>query len=157
MQPKGACGARGRRPTQFRHIRAAYRSGLEATLAAVIAAAGVPVCFEQHIIPFTQPQKQRTYKPDFVLDNGIVIESKGLFTAEDRAKMVWVRDQHPELDIRFVFSNAKAKLRKGSPTTYAMWADKEGFPWAHKTIPHEWLQGSGPVRRVEAIAKFLRK
>jgi hypothetical protein len=57
--------------------------------------AGVTVSFEQHRIPYTQPEKARNYTPDFVLPNGIVIESKGLFTQEDRAKMVWVKDQHP--------------------------------------------------------------
>jgi hypothetical protein len=40
----------------------------------------------------------------------------------------WVKDQHPALDIRFVFSNAKAKLRKGSPTTYADVGRQAGLP-----------------------------
>lgn len=148
---------RGRRPSQFRHIRAAYRSGLEATLAAALATAGVLVSFEQHRIPYTQPEKARNYTPDFVLPNGIVVETKGMFTQEDRAKMQWVRDQHPGLDIRLVFSNAKAKLRKGSPTTYAMWADKEGFPWAHKVIPPEWIKEPTTDTRFHAIQAFRRK
>lgn len=148
---------RGRRPSQFKHLRAAYRSGLEATLAAALTAAGVPVSFEQHRIPYTQPEKARTYTPDFVLPNGIVVESKGLFTQEDRAKMQWVRDQHPTLDIRLVFSNAKAKLRKGSPTTYAMWAEKEGFRWAHKVIPAEWVAEPAKGVRLGAIYRFLKK
>jgi hypothetical protein len=149
---------RGRRPTQFRHLRAAYRSGLEATLAAALATAGVPVSFEQHRIPYTQPEKARNYTPDFVLPNGIVVETKGLFTAEDRAKMLWVQAQHPTLDIRMVFSNAKAKLRKGSPTTYAEWCDKNGIPWAHKVIPAEWLREvlRDGGRRQKAIARFLK-
>ena len=149
----------GRGHNKFRHIRAAYRSGLEASLAAALAAAGVPVLFETHRIPYEQPAKARAYTPDFVLPNGIVVESKGLFTAEDRAKMVWVKEQHPNLDIRMVFSNANAKLRKGSPTTYADWAEKQGFKWAHKTIPPEWiaerLRDAG--RRQKAIAAFLKK
>lgn len=147
---------RGRRPSQFKHLRAAYRSGLEATLAAALTAAGVPVSFEQHRIPYTQPEKARNYTPDFVLPNGIVIESKGLFSQEDRAKMQWVRDQHPGLDIRLVFSNAKAKLRKGSPTTYAMWADKEGFPWAHKVIPAEWITEPRKCVRCSSIECFRK-
>lgn len=146
-----------RRPSNFRHLRAAYRSGLEKVLAAMIAAAGLPVDFENHRIPFEQPAKQRHYTPDFVLPNGIVIESKGLFTAEDRAKMVWVKEQHPDLDIRMVFSNANAKLRKGSPTTYAQWADKAGYKWAHKTIPAEWLAERPCPKRIKAAEAFLRK
>jgi hypothetical protein len=118
--------------------------------------AGVAVSFEQHRIPYTQPQKARTYTPDFVLPNGIVIESKGLFTQEDRAKMEWVRDQHPDLDIRFVFSNANGKLRKGSPTTYAMWADKAGFKWAHKAIPAEWLTEAYNPKAIVAIGRHRK-
>lgn len=144
----------GRGNNKFRHLRAAYRSGLEATIAAALAAAGVEATFEQHRIPYTQPEKARNYTPDFVLPNGIVIESKGLFAQEDRAKMAWVKEQHPDLDIRMVFSNAQAKLRKGSPTTYAMWAEKAGFKWAHKAIPQKWIEEGGASIRVEAIMRF---
>lgn len=145
---------RGRRPTNFRHLRAAYRSGLEKVIAAAIAAAGLPVSFEEHTIPFLQPEKSRRYTPDFVLPNGIVIESKGLFTQEDRAKMVWVKAQHPDLDIRMVFSNANARLRKGSPTTYAKWAEKEGFPWAHKAIPEAWYKEPTRMAQLRAIEAY---
>ena len=62
----------------------------------------------------------RTYTPDFELPNGIIIESKGRFVAADRKKHLLVQKQHPELDIRFVFSNSKAKISKGSKTTLCM-------------------------------------
>ena len=52
------------------------------------------------------------YIPDFVLDNGIIIETKGLFTSEDRRKHIEVQKQHPELDIRFVFTNEKINYIK---------------------------------------------
>lgn len=139
---------------KFKHLRAAYRSGLEATLAAALAAAGVPVLFETLKVPFTQPAKGRTYTPDFLLPNGIIIESKGLFAAEDRQKHLWVKAQHPDLDVRFVFSNAKAKLYKGSPRSYADWCDKNGFRWAHKIIPHEWLTEASTEARSRAVARL---
>jgi hypothetical protein len=145
---------RARGNSNFRHLRAAYRSGLEAALSAAIVAAGLPVCYEQVALPFTQPAKDRKYRPDFILPNGIVIESKGLFSLEDRQKMCWVRDQHPELDIRMVFSNAKAKLTKGSPTTYADWCDKQGFRWSHKAIPEVWMRET-PNRASLAALKRL--
>ena len=47
--------------------------------------------------------------------------------------------QHPELDIRFVFSNSSAKISKRSKTTYAIWYDKLGIPYADKTIPVKWF------------------
>jgi hypothetical protein len=148
--------SRGKRPSQFRHLRAAYRSGLEAAIAAAIAAAQVPVSFERLTVPYVQPEKARRYTPDFDLPNGIVVESKGLFSQEDRAKMVLVKKQHPDLDIRMVFSNANAKLYKGSPTTYASWAESNGFPWAHKMIPVEWFLEKGTKKAIAAAAA-LRK
>jgi hypothetical protein len=51
-----------------------------------------------------------------------------------------VKQQHPELDIRFVFSNPKAKLYKGSKTTYGKWCEKNGFLYAKETIPIEWIK-----------------
>jgi hypothetical protein len=50
-----------------------------------------------------------------------------------------IQEQYPELDIRFVFSNSKARLSKLSQTTYGMWCDKNGFLYSDKTIPEEWL------------------
>ena len=117
-----------------------YRSGLEDSVAQQLQSLSVPVVYEQHKIEFTQPAKKRTYTPDFYLPNGIIIETKGYFEAADRMKHLYVKEQHPELDIRFVFSNSKTKLRKGSPTSYALWCEKKGFLYADKLIPKEWLK-----------------
>ena len=45
------------------------------------------------------------------------------------------------LDLRFVFQNQNNKLFKGSKTTYAQWAEKHGFMFAHRHIPQSWLEG----------------
>ena len=81
----------------------------------------------------------RKYTPDFRLPNGIIVETKGRFISDDRKKHLLVQQQHPDLDIRFVFSNSKAKLNKGAKSTYADWCIKHGFLYADKTIPEEWL------------------
>lgn len=81
-----------------------------------------------------------TYTPDFVLPNGIIIEAKGLFEREDRQKHLLIKEQYPNLDIRFVFQNPKLKLYKGSKTTYGDWADKNGFLWSTRQIPDNWLR-----------------
>lgn len=128
-----------------------YRSGLEVAVAAALAAAGVTHEFETWKVPYTVPSSEHKYTPDFTLDNGIIIETKGIFDVPDRKKHVLIREQHPNLDIRFVFSNAFAKLRKGSPTTYAAWCENNGFLWAHKTVPKEWLTEPKEVARKEAV------
>lgn len=118
----------------------AYRSGLEEKIAAQLEAAGIPVAFEQFKLKYVVPEREATYTPDFVLRNGIIVESKGIFDVEDRKKHLLIKEQHPELDIRFVFSSSRAKLYKGSKTTYAEWCEKNGFQFADKLIPVVWLK-----------------
>ena len=117
-----------------------YRSGLEEKLAAQLENNNIPVVFEQYTVPYTVPESKHTYLPDILLPNGVLIEAKGLFDADDRKKHVLIRAQHPDLDIRFVFSSSRTKLYKGSPTTYGMWCEKNGFKYADKSIPLEWLK-----------------
>ena len=116
-----------------------YRSGLEVGLAEALTHIGINGEYEQHKIKYTKPATNHTYTPDFRLPNGIFIETKGRFVTEDRKKHILIKDQHPELDIRFVFQNSKNKIRKGSNTTYADWCEKYGFKYADKTIPETWL------------------
>lgn len=117
-----------------------FRSGLEKRIADDLTEKGVPFDYEKLKISYTVPERQATYTPDFViLSNGIIVESKGIFDAEDRQKHLLIKQQQPHLDIRLVFSRANAPIYKGSPTTHAAWAAKHGFQWAEKLIPQEWL------------------
>jgi hypothetical protein len=121
-------------------LKHGFRSGLEETIAKKLSADKVPFEYEKLKINFNQPEKKRSYTPDFqLLSNGIIIESKGRFLVADRLKHLWVKEQHPELDIRFVFSNSKAKLSKASKTTYGMWCDKHGFKYSDREIPLSWI------------------
>lgn len=121
-------------------LKHGFRSGLEETIAKKLSTDKVPFEYEKLKINFNQPEKKRSYTPDFqLLSNGIIIESKGRFLVADRLKHLWVKEQHPELDIRFVFSNSKAKLSKASKTTYGMWCDKYGFKYADREIPKGWI------------------
>ncbi len=121
-------------------LKHGFRSGLEETLAAQLTAAGVAYEYEELKLSFVEPAKKRTYTPDFRLPNGIIIETKGRFLTEDRQKHILVKAQHPDLDIRFVFSNSRTKITKRSTTTYADWCLKNGFTFADKTAPSAWLQ-----------------
>lgn len=119
-----------------------YRSGLEELVAAQLADLGVHAEYEPKDgkIKYVQPSKSRTYTPDFVLPNHIIIETKGRFVTADRQKHLMIKDQHPDLDIRFVFSNSRGRISKQSATTYADWCNKNGFQYADKLIPKEWLK-----------------
>lgn len=122
-----------------RALQAGYRSGLEEDTAKFLKQKGVKFTYEEFKIKWIDP-KTKTYTPDFVLANGIIIETKGRFISTDRAKHLAVRDQYPELDIRFVFTNSRTKLYKGSKSTYGMWCDRHGFKYADRFIPDEWLK-----------------
>ena len=104
-----------------------------------LAAAGIDVAYEEEKIEYHKPARVSKYTPDFVLPNGIVIETKGRFLTDDRQKHILVKAQHPQRDIRFVFSSSKAKISKASKTTYANWCEKNGFRFADKLIPASWL------------------
>ncbi len=131
------------RPTSNRRchgIAAGYRSGLEEKVAENLKERGIDAEYEKVKIKYTKPSKPATYTPDFVLPSGIIIETKGRFITADRQKHVLIKEQHPELDVRFLFQNSRARISKASKTTYADWCRKNGFQFADKVIPEEWLR-----------------
>jgi len=121
-------------------LRYGFRSGLEASIANELEKNSVAYEFEKTKLKYTKPQKIHTYTPDFhLLKKRIFIETKGLFTTQDRQKMKLIREQHPDLDIRFIFSNSRARISKKSKTTYGMWCDRYGYMYADKHVPKEWI------------------
>lgn len=117
-----------------------FRSGLEEAIALSLTSKGVGFTFEELVIPYIKPERPAKYTPDFVLENGIIIESKGRFLTADRQKHLLIKKQHPHLDIRFVFSNSRARISKRSTTTYADWCAKHGFTFSDGDIPDTWLK-----------------
>lgn len=129
--------------------RYGFRSGLEERNAAELEAIGVPFTYEEEKIEYTKPAKLARYTPDFIIRENVdgtprkkplIIETKGRFLTADRQKHLLIRDQFPELDIRFIFSNPNSRISKQSKTTYATWCEKNGFKYAKESIPPEWLQ-----------------
>jgi hypothetical protein len=89
-----------------------------------------------------------------VLPNGIIIESKGRFISQDRKKHKLIREQHPDLDIRFVFSNPNTTIGKKSKTTYGLWCQRLGILYATASIPEAWLNEHPTVPRKQALQKL---
>lgn len=120
-----------------------YNSGFEENTAAYLREKGIPFEYEKHKISYIVPSRGAKYTPDFYITTRsgktIICETKGQFVTADRQKMILVKQQHPDLDIRIVFSNPNTKISKQSNTTYAMWCEKHGFPYASKVVPTEWL------------------
>jgi hypothetical protein len=127
---------------RFHGLLNGYRSGLEEKCAEQIRDAGLEVHYEEEKLDYEWPSRKSKYCPDFKIptkSGHFFIESKGRFTVADRQKHLLIKEQHPDIEVRFVFSNQNAKLYRGSPTSYAQWAEKHGFKYAHKRIPDEWL------------------
>ena len=121
-------------------IKHGYRSGFEHKVSDQLKENKIKFEYETTVIPYIKPETKHTYTIDFTLPNGILVETKGRWVAEDRKKHLLIKKQHPELDIRIVFMSGKTKIRKGSKTTYAMFCDKHDIPWAEKVIPESWLR-----------------
>lgn len=126
-------------PRATSDFRKPWRSGLEEKIAADLTERGVRFYFEDTQITYRVPESYHKYTPDFRLDNGIYVESKGFFDSDDRKKHLFIKAELPHVDIRFVFQRANSPIRKGSKTTYADWCQKHGFRWAEKWIPQEWI------------------
>ena len=113
-----------------------YRSGLEDRISKLLDKKNVPFLYEVQKFDYVTESK---YTPDFFLPNGVIIEAKGFFKPSDRRKMLAVKKQNPELDIRFVFQRNNT-LTRTSKTTYGAWAEKHGFEWClYPDIPESWL------------------
>lgn len=131
-----------------------YASGAERQVAEQLAQAAIPHQYENSRIPYI---KEAEYIPDFQMPpkpedqhwsdyRGIVIEVKGWFQSKDRTKHLCLKEQYPNLDVRFVFSNPNAKYgtkpkpgQKDKRKTYADWCEQHGFKWAKQFIPASWL------------------
>lgn len=76
------------------------------------------------------------YIPDFIIETcsgKVYVEAKGYLRPEHKRKMVAVKRQHPNLDIRMLFySRSKQNIK---------WAERNSFRWAIEKIPKEWLNG----------------
>lgn len=85
--------------------------------------------YESKKVSYIIPESKHTYIVDFNTPNGVYYESKGFLSDyQERKKYVLVKEQNPDIDLRFIFDNPN-KLCGGTKMTHAQWADKYGFKW----------------------------
>ena len=136
-------------------IKHGYRSGLELKISMALDTIKYKYEYESIKIEW-EDLAYRTYTPDFILNNGIIIETKGRFLSSDRRKHLAIQKQHPKLDIRFVFTNSRVKLYKGSKTSYGEWCNKNNLRYYDRIIPEDWLKEKGKNKHPTFI-KFVGK
>ena len=130
------------------------RSKFERTIGKYLKQNNVPFRYEEYSFEYEEPLRknkarcadcgstkllrQGWYTPDFFLDNGYIIETKGRFTAADRRKMKAVKDAHPNEKIVMLFMRDN-KIHKNSTTHYSDWCMDNGFEYAVGLPLEEWL------------------
>jgi hypothetical protein len=117
-----------------------FRSGLEKQIYEQATTEGYNLEYEPAtpVIRYVVPTR---YIPDFKLPNNVFVEVKGWLRPRDRAKMLRVKKENPDLDIRFVFQRANSRISKShNSLMYWQWCEKHGFPWSEGSIPEEWFK-----------------
>lgn len=143
--------------TRWHQAAGEKRGSFEQAVADRFDKAEVSYLYEPGFITYTQPERVARYKPDFILMNGIIVEVKGQFESADRKKHRLIKEQHPDLDIRFCFSNPNSYITKDKITTYAMWCERYGFLYTKRIVPLEWAFAPLDMRRVTALMQFNLK
>lgn len=134
-----------------------FHSGIEDRIGTKLINDGETFEYEPGHLDYPQPEAR--YTPDFVLPNGIVVESKGYFTSEDRTKHLLIHKTYPDLELRFLFprNKSKNKLSAKSKTTYADWCRKYGFKFAETYIPEEWLREPLNEKSLKVLEEHLHR
>lgn len=124
-----------------------YRNRFEEKTGEALYLLGVDFGYEDTKISYTV---SGTYLVDFkiITKSGktIYIETKGngrSFDHATRRKMIAVKEQNPDVDLRIVFySDGKIgpKRKDGTFMRQSDWAIKHGFKYAIRDIPEEWVE-----------------
>jgi len=140
--------------TKYRKKSSEHRSKLEDRLAQVLKNKSVKYKYEAESyevwveLPDKQAhcaacgskalEKRRSYTPDFFLDNGVVIEAKGKFTADNRRIIEAFLEQHPDVDFRMIFQRDNP-VRSGAKSRYSDWCKKRQIPYhIGEDVPDGW-------------------
>jgi hypothetical protein len=139
------------RGARSKAVAQGFRSGLELEMGNWMSAHGLCGEFESERCKMTYmiPETKHRYTCDFILEKTdgtlMFIETKGLWEAKDRQKMLLLRSQHPDMDIRIVFQGDPYKkyIGKKGGTSYADVCSGRarrsgGFDWPNFTIPFCW-------------------
>jgi hypothetical protein len=142
-----------KRKRKIKYRNRTYHSNFEVDVAKQLYTAKVKFTYETTSYYYEQPVAHgecldcasknvitpHWYTPDFFLSNGVIVESKGKLDRDTRKKLKAIKNSNPDLDLKILFMKDN-KIRKGSKTTYTMWATSQGFDCAVKTLKKEWLE-----------------
>ncbi len=103
------------------------KSKLEDRFETLLRSLNVPFNYEVTKISYTVPESKHTYTVDWTVNGKALYETKGFLSDHtERNKYILIKQQYPDIDLRFVFENPN-KLCGGMKQTHAEWAIKQGF------------------------------
>jgi len=118
------------KPSILRRNKMRFRSKFEKSVYQKLKSKNRNIKYEDLTLDYIIPASTHKYLPDFIdYKNKILYEAKGIFSIIDRKKMILIQNQYPDWTIILILQTPKAKIYKNSKTTYADWADKNGFKW----------------------------
>jgi len=121
------------------------RSKLELTFEDILKEGKAEYDYEVTKINYIVPESKHVYTVDWTLPKNILLETKGyLSDSQERNKYVLIKQQFPDIDLRFIFANNK-KLCGGMKTTHEAWAIKNGFKYCSikdTDIIQSWIEES---------------
>jgi hypothetical protein len=127
-----------RRGSRAAAKRQGFRSGFEKFVYDTALKDGIVTDYEPEDEKLIWQPKPRNYLPDFrIQTTGVLVETKGQFTSDDRTKVLTVIQQNPTKDLRLVFQRDN-RLSPVSETTYTGWCRQHGIQFAMGRIPKEW-------------------
>jgi hypothetical protein len=105
----------------------------------------IPWTYETEKIKYIIPESNHVYTVDFTFNNKILVEGKGrLSDYAERKKYELIKEQYPDIDLRFIFDNINKPCGKVK-MTHGQWATKNGFQFCSvkdtDTI-QQWLKES---------------
>lgn len=129
----------------FHGKKITVRSKLETDIVNILQESDAFWDYEVTKIPYIVPESKHNYTVDFTLGNNILIEGKGyLSDSQERNKYILIKQQFPDIDLRFIFANNK-KLCGGMKTTHEAWAIKNGFKYCSikdLDVIQSWIEES---------------
>ena len=115
-------------------IKYGYRSGLEESVAKDLETRGIKYEYETKRISY-EVAETRTYTPDFILPNGIIVETKGRFVTADRKKHLLIQKQYPSTILGLYFRipvqnfiKALRQLMLSGVTNTSLSGQRKGYP-----------------------------
>jgi hypothetical protein len=105
------------------------RSKLELQFEEILKENKAEYDYEVTKLKYIVPESNHVYTVDWTLNSGMLLETKGYLSDHaERNKYVLLKQQYPDLDLRFVFASL-TKPCGGMKTTHEQWAIKNGFKY----------------------------